>query len=211
MSSASAARRAALVRFLAASAAVLVAALALLPTRSGAEERSAAYQAFAAQPGAELSQRTERGEEVYVARYRGVVLEERVREGRVQTFTTDHSGHGAVLCTWMIYISLRAQLSACNPGQHEELREDFEWMIGSLNAFIADNDPNREPLLSWQERAAAADARYQQHFRSNPQVCRNPDAAASVLSFLSEPREARRRRVTEHLSVPRPPASAPCL
>jgi hypothetical protein len=118
---------------------MLVAALAILPTRSGAEERSATYRAFAAQPGAELSQRTERGEEVYVARYRGVVLEERVREGRVQTFTN------------------------------------------------------------------------QRQIRSDPRACQNPTAALLVVSFLREPREARRGRVTEHLSVPRPPAAAPCL
>lgn len=206
-----AAHRVASGRSPAALVAVLAAALAILPTRSEAEERSAEYQAFAAQPGAELSQRTERDQEVHVARYRGVVLEERGRQGRVETLVTDRSGHGAVLCTWMVYISLRAQLSACSPGQHEELREDFDWAVGALNEFIAENDPNREPLLSWQERAAVVDDRYQQQLRANPQVCRNPDAAIFVLSFLSQPREARRRWVTEHLSVPRPPASAPCL
>lgn len=206
-----AARHASLAAIPAVFAAIFALACMGWPTRSGAEERSATYQAFAAHPGAELSQRTERDGEVYVAQYRGVVVEERVRGGRVQTSVTDRSGHGAVLCTWMIYISLRAQLSACNPGQHQELREDFDWMITALNEFIADNDLNREPLLSVQERAAAADAQYQQQLRSNLQACQNPDAALFVVSFLREPRELRRRRVTEHLSVPRPPASAPCL
>lgn len=180
--------------------------------RAALGRRPAALAAvLAAQPEAELSQRTERGQEVHVARYRGVVFEERVRRGRGETFVMDSSDHGAVLCTWMIYITLRAQLSVRNPGQQAELREDFDWAIGALNAFIAENDPNREPLLSWQERAAVADDRCQQQLRSNLQLCRNPDGATFVISFLGQPREARRRWVTEQLSVPRPPAAAPCL
>jgi hypothetical protein len=66
----------------------------------------------------------------------GVVFHRVRRNGETRTFGNDLSGHGAVLCSWEIYVALAAALGICPEYRNEPLRADLANTIDRINEFI---------------------------------------------------------------------------
>lgn len=128
----------------------------------------------------------------------------------------DTSGHGAVLCIWEIYISVRAGLDICTPGEHKDLRDDLSDGITAMNRFIVAN--NIPPVSSAQVNAAVAarDKRYHDEAAKLApdkihEQCTSDETTRLIGAFEQESRDQRRRRIADLLSVPRQPLMNPCL
>src|SRR5271167_419646 len=114
-------------------AAMLLAALAAC----GGHDRSALdLAALAKQSGTEVIRRSDGGKDVVEIRRGGVVI---TQERGVTIAAVDHSGHGAVLCAWRIYVDTLVALDVCQPGAHGELRQDLVEATDAIADFIVAN------------------------------------------------------------------------
>lgn len=133
--------------------AILLAFWWLPPARAEEVPASEQFRAFAALPGAVVTQRTEGGEQVREVQVGGVVLQETQRGSRVQTVGIDRTGYGSVLCAWRIYLIMRSTIDLCHSGEHRELREDADAALHSITDFVVTNDPLNASRQQWEERA----------------------------------------------------------
>jgi hypothetical protein len=126
------------------------------------------------------------------------------------TVGIDHSGHGAVLCAWNIYVGLAAVLDVCFPDEEPELREDLHRGIEAMKEFIVTN--SLQPVSKADLEAQVARALAQARELSTKGQCSALKSEDTVLHAIqSLPREQRRASVADLLSVPRPPVMNPCL
>lgn len=196
----------------------IVLLLALISSADAGEitSPSAYFEAFAAQPGAEVSRRAEGDAEIGEVRLRGVLLEEIRREGQVRSRATDHSGHGAVLCAWHIQITVRAALALCPHDGDPGLQEDADRAVRDITDFIVANDPMRAPRTEWAARMDLIEsdlrtAATRSASGRNAERCPTDTVDDLVSALRRTTREQRRQAVANLLSVPRPPVMAPCL
>lgn len=171
---------------------------------------------LAAEPGAVIT-RDKQGVVDSVQLERNGVSIRSVRQGsEVAVVGIDHSGHGAVLCVWSLYIDLRSSLDTCFPGQYRELRDDLDAAIAAMNLFIATNSlaPTSKEALEAaiterEEKARAAVSSL--NAKELAQTCASPDLHQMVTRLAGRSRNDRQKTIAELLSVPRPPVSNPCL
>jgi hypothetical protein len=87
-------------------------------------------------------------------RERGGASIQRFRSGgHVETLGIDRSGHGAVRCSWQIFIEMRQGLNICAPGQTSPVRAELDRSIVATNAFIVRNSPTSVTLAEVEARA----------------------------------------------------------
>lgn len=177
---------------------------------------SAYFDALAAQPGAEVTRRTEGDAEIGEVRLRGVLLEEIRRAGQVRGLATDRSGHGAVLCAWHIQITVRAALALCPHDGDGALQEDADRAVQDITDFIVANDPMRAPRTEWAARMDLIEsdlrtAATRSASGRNAERCPTDMVDDLVSALRQTSREQRRQAIANLLSVPRPPVMAPCL
>jgi hypothetical protein len=168
--------------------------------------------AFAAQPGAEVTTRKEGDREVLEVRRNGVRLIQVRRGDKIEVYGVDVSGHGAVLCTWEIFIGVSEGLEACFPGQDPELRQDMKNAIAAINDFIVANSLMPTTITEVEARVSvrrqAAASRVSEDKSGNE--CRGGALGQLINALRKMPRELRLRAVSDLLSVPRPPVTNPC-
>jgi hypothetical protein len=189
-------------------AATLVSSLAVsLASYGSAMGQGVNLDAIAAQPGAQTkTTMSNDGSEVTEVRLpNGVVFHQERRNGKTLTFGNDVSGHGAVLCSWEIYVGVAAALEICPEFRNEPLKADLANAIDRINDFIVANSlfPISKAELETRAASRTGDA---------SQLCR-PDgpAAAMLKSFGSLSHDKLMSSVADLLSVPRPPVMNPCL
>ncbi len=135
------------------------------------------------------------------------------RGGHVETLGIDRSGHGAVLCSWQIFIAMRQALDACATGGHAAIRSELDRSIAATNVFIVKNTPKPTTLAQVEAAVrslnAQADAGYAKLSpEQRTRACATSWAMQSAARL--SPQELR-QQTAELLSVPRLPVMNPCL
>ena len=133
---------------------------------------------------------------------------------RITTFAVDMSGLGAVHCVWMIYVEVAAGYQSCTQFENAPGVERVETALSRIEAFMAANS------YGLMTREALADARLKRIARTRSRSklapgersdCSKGDLLAFVSSIDKQDDRAFFAGVDKVLSVPRFPASAPCL
>jgi hypothetical protein len=163
--------------------------------------------AVAALPGAQTTTTVHEdgSEDTEVKLPNGVTFHQVRRDGNAQTFANDVSGHGAVLCSWGIYVALEAALEVCPEYRDEPLKAGLNDAIDRINDFIVANSLSPVTKTELEKRAASVTG-------DVSQLCRPGGPVAAMLkSFKSMPHDKFMSSVADLLSVPRPPVMNPCL
>jgi hypothetical protein len=189
----------------AALAALLVAALAAC---AGRDPSALDVAALAKQPGTEVIRRSEGGREIVEIRRGGVVI---TQEGGVMTAAVDRSGHGAVLCAWRVSVDTLVALDVCQPGGHDELRQDLARATDAIADFIVAN--SLTPVRKADLQAYVAKRRAETQAQSNAagRACSPEFLEQSLPMMEAVPHDERAAQTIDMLSVPRPPVMDPCL
>ncbi len=193
--------------------ALLVAACLVVPSGVVAEPSDDALaQALSAQPGVAITEGGE-GETAHTEWRKDGVFFRRERHGsKEQWIGDDESGHGAVICSWMIFVTLRAALNDCPADRFVDLRADLDQGVTAMEAFIVANSVLPTTVAELRAKAAAEAARTRNAVPSSgPRACPTGDVGNMIAAFEDMGRPARREMVDKLLSVPRWPVSNPCL
>jgi hypothetical protein len=113
----------------------------------------------------------------------------------------DQSGHGAVGCAWMIYVTLEQYGEACAPGDAETHAMLAE-AVGRIDRFVMENGPATPDEIAAGKKRLSDQAG---HYRS----CGGD--LASMYAGLPRDPAALRKSIDDLLSVPRKPVINPCL
>jgi len=188
-------------------AAIFVASLAVsLASYAPATGQGVTLNAIAAQPGAKTTTtKNNDGSEVTEVRLpSGVVFSQQRRNGQTLTYAADVSGHGAVMCSWEIYVGVAAALEICPEFRNEPLKADLANAIDRINDFIVAN--SLSPVSKAEVEKAAASRR-----EAASRLCRSDDFAGMIKALGSMSHDKLMSSVADLLSVPRPPVMNPCL
>ncbi|MGJ5029075.1 hypothetical protein ACQR1I_19710 [Bradyrhizobium sp. HKCCYLS2038] len=188
-------------------ATVLVLSFAIsLASYAAAAAQGVSFDAIAAWPGAQITTTTNNdGSEVKVVKLpNGVVFRQERRNGKTLTFGNDTSGHGAVMCSWNIYVIVAAALEICPEFRNEPLKTDLAGAIDMINDFIVANSLSAVSKAELEQRAASVR-------KDVPQLCRSDSVAGMIKAFGSMSHDKFTTSVADLLSVPRPPVTNPCL
>lgn len=187
-------------------ATIFVSSLAVfLTSYTPATGQGVNLDAIAAQPGAQTTTTMNKdGSEVTIVKLpNGVVFSRVRRNGETQTFGNDLSGHGAVLCSWQVYVVVASVLEICPEYRNEQLKADMADAIDRINDFIVANSLFPVSKAELEKRAASM---------RESRLCERGGPAAEMLkSFGSMSHDKRMSGVADLLSVPRPPVMNPCL
>jgi len=116
----------------------------------------------------------------------------------------DHSGHGAVMCAWGVYVDVRSKLEKCSssPGD-EEFKEKLDNAIDKINNFIVANSLSKITKSELEDQI-------KKNTEHLPYGCMGyPDSITNKLRSM--PVEKFKSSLDDLLSVPRPPVMEPCL
>lgn len=189
-------------------AAALIAASLLVGLAAAAGERSneAFVQVLEAQSGVVVSHGEEGGDPFTEWRKNGVRYRLERQGGKERLIGDDESGQGAVICSWMMYVTLRGALDDCPADRFVELRSDLDEGIGAIDNFIVANSVVPVDVTELRVRAAAENARIRAALSVKPRVCLAGDMKAIASSFDAMGRPARLEMVRNLLSMPRCPS-----
>lgn len=195
-----------------AAAALIAAALVVGPAAAAGERSNEAFvRMLEAQAGVVVSQGDEGGHPFTEWRKNGVRYRLERQSGKEQLTGDDESGHGAVICSWMMYVTLRGELDECPADRFVELRSDLDQGIGAIEDFIVANSVVPMGVTELRARAAAETARIRAASSARPGVCLGGDSGAIAASFDAMGLPARLDMVRDLLSIPRWPVLNPCL
>ncbi len=144
----------------------------------------------------------------------GVEIRQSRLNGNIDTFTSDTSKNGAVVCAWWIVLSLRASMDACPKLGNDELKSDFDRAIARINRFIHKNALEPTSLEQVETDAVKYRARTYNSSQSpedRERICRNPDRARLITVITEGPPNGFNGWVDNLLAVPRLPVANPCL
>jgi hypothetical protein len=188
-------------------AAILISSLAVsLASFAPATGQHVNLDAIAAQPGAQSTTTMDKdgGEVREVKLPNGVVFHQERRNGETLTSGEDLSGHGAVLCSWNIYVGLAAALEVCPEFRNKPLKADLANAIDRINDFIVANSLSPVSKAELKKRAA--------YMRDDvSRICRSDDMVGMIKSFELVSHDKFMSSVADLLSVPRPAVMNPCL
>jgi hypothetical protein len=110
--------------------------------------------------------------------------------------------HGAVLCSWVIFLAVRAIGDTCYPQEDEKFRKTLDQEIARIDKFIMDNTPATPEELEILRRRLTV---------VYPASVCNDDGRKFYELLRNRGPEKIHQSVTSLLSVPRKPAMNPCL
>jgi hypothetical protein len=127
----------------------------------------------------------------------------------------DSSGHGAVLCTWEIYVTVRNAIDLCFPSEFRALRSDVSEGIEAMNRFIVANSPTPVTLATLDRAIAERMARDRRYLPAGEKAadiryCKNM-RQEFLEPFAKQSHDEFQRSMADLLSVPRIPVLNPCL
>ena len=169
-------------------------------------------QALSAQPGVVVTHGSESGAAYTEWKKNGVFFRRQRRGSKDEWIGDDESGHGAVMCSWMIYVTLRAALNDCPADRFVDLRADLDQGLVAMEAFIVANSVTPTSVAELRGKAAAEEVRRRAAVPSSgPRVCASGEVGTMITAVNGMGGQARREMVDKLLSVPRWPVSNPCL
>jgi hypothetical protein len=173
------------------------------------------WDTLAEQPGARVSDTKDsfNGDEIRnVELPSAVVIQLRRHGGQISSSGVDYTGHGAVLCSWGIYVSLRSILKVCSPG-NEALKTGLDAAIDRINGFIIENSlaPVSKADLEKDIQVAEQGAIHAMTGASDEETKKKCMSEPFFAGLKSMGPERLDRDVTDLLSVRRPPVQIPCL
>jgi hypothetical protein len=135
---------------------------------------------------------------------------------RITYVDGDISGHGAVRCSWEIYVAIRAHIDACSPGEDPDLEAGLDETLDRINDFIVENSlvPTTKSQLAEaiaQHKQQAKLALLGKSQEDQRKQCEADGIAPFIKSMNSTPRDKLKSGVNDLLSVKRPPVMNPCL
>ncbi len=144
-----------------------------------------------------------KGKALHTLEFPGGVTMEENESGSLMG--SDHSGKGAVMCTWMIYASIKGEFDACHT-EEKEWRSQLDIAAEKMENFILANSltpVTKESLVKNldQERQKAA------------RRCgrTKEDFAQSFITKKADILPKFQLGIDEMLAVARPPVTNPCL
>jgi len=183
-----------------------------------ANQWSPFWDAVAERPDAKVTDGVnQKGDETRRIELSSGVVFSLTRQGdRITAFSSDLSGHGAVLCTWAIYVEVRAHIEACSPGEDPDFEARLDDAIDKINGFIVESslEPVTKPQLMdaiQQRKLQTKRAMSGQSQEDQRKRCEADGASSMVKSLKSMPHNAWVAGLTKLLSVKRPPVMNPCL
>jgi hypothetical protein len=177
------------------------------------------FDAIIAEPGTKVFFGTMNGgdptREIRLAN--GVTVTQIRHAGKLSAFTTDNSGHGAVMCNYAILLALQGALSLCDLKSPEAA--EIAEQIPRIEAFII---ANVLPRTATNEAAARTEigklkARNDAAASSlapekKAAYCKSSNAALITSRYRAQWGEGKlNKMVDDLLSVPRPAVTNPCL
>jgi hypothetical protein len=112
----------------------------------------------------------------------------------------DHSGHGAVLCGWMLYSELKNYADKCKTDIDKTHAEELNKAVDRVDAFIVTNSltpTTKAEIETWRGMI--------------PTACEKPELKTMFDGYKAGPAEKLNQMVDGLLSVPRPAVMNPCL
>lgn len=196
----------------------------LFATDSRAENWGTEWDQFVGKPGtvvtypapATASQRAEGVEFRNIRLENGITVHQTRKKGRVSSFPVDNSGHGAVMCVWFIYNSIKATLQTCQDEKYQGVIKRLEHAVSRINHFIVENSLTPTSLEQLEEQARRYGERQSSIKQTNKsgevqKSCPDKGMAHFVNEMQNLSETAFNKRIDDLLSVPRPPVSNPCL
>ncbi|CCE09606.1 conserved hypothetical protein [Bradyrhizobium sp. STM 3843] len=135
---------------------------------------------------------------------------------QITSMGSDHTGLGAVQCSWEIYVAVRAYVEACVPGEDRTFEVDLDDAIKRMNDFIVENSlvPVTKSQLQdavEQRKRQVGDAVRGQSNGDHTKQCEADAVRPISLALRSMSHDARVSNLNRLLSVKRPPVMNPCL
>jgi hypothetical protein len=125
----------------------------------------------------------------------------------------DNSGHGAVLCSWEIFLDVRAALENCASEEDKKLKKVVDNSIGRINDFIVANSLTSVTKNEVERSAREKIARERKQFAVMSKEGQKKACSSNFLQhftrYVSDGKFE--QEINELLSVPRPPVLNPCL
>ena len=204
---------------------LLALAMLVMAVGARASEWGEVWDSVAAQPGAQVTDKTDPSGTVT----REIMLPSKVifilrrRGGRIESTGLDNSGHGAVGCSAQIIPRLLFSLDICAAGRYPDLRRAIEQEVNDIDDFITRNSlvpVTKEQLL--RERSQARQALQEKSAGMSAEdiakKCREGDLRNWLTKLEQGGEEGQkalaaetRKSAEDLLSVPRPPVLNPCL
>ncbi len=166
--------------------------------------------AFANTPGTTVTRTIEGTATVTTLTRGGVNIRQEKVGNHVTSFGRDNSGYGAIMCSWMTMVTIKATLASCYPGQHGALAEQVEATIDELNDFIVAN--SLTPVTKAQMVAQTKAMFEQTRIASGNPSC-GPSPFAMMVDQMARKLAESPGSVGKLLELgpPRPPVENPCM
>ena len=139
------------------------------------------------------------------------------REGdKIWAFGADTSGHGAVQCSWELYLGARSYVEACLPGEDPSFEARLDSALDRMNDFIVENSLVPTAKSQLQEAVEKRKRLAREQLRGLSDDDRRKKCEGNVMRPLidrmkSVSHDAWVAGLDKSLSVKRPPVMNPCL
>lgn len=183
-----------------------------LASHSLAGQWGPVWDNLAEQPGAKVEDAIHDGKETRNIRLpSGVSFYLTRNGGKITSVERDNTGLGAVMCTWALYVELRALFDACSPAVGEQVKAEFDRELSRIKTFIVENsitpvtaEQLEGQIASFKRRAIENAPKMSDEQR---QMCKH----FAAHEMTEEEREQSYSQITRLLSKKRPPVMNPCL
>lgn len=197
-------------------AAVVVAFLSSTASQAQREPWGNPYDALLERPGVEIENGTREDGTLWrgFKTPAGIEISQTKRGDLVSTFSTDHSGHGAVLCLWDIVVLTKLLSEICPELSSPKAEARLETALDRIHRFILQNavEPvTIEDLETSIQRRRESEQKELTAIEDKAAACRKSDFADLVTAFATAPDEQLEKNLEEDLSLPRIPVKNPCL
>jgi hypothetical protein len=176
------------------------------------------WDAVAARPGVKVVDGIDyKGREIRRIEFSSGVLFDLTREGNeITSFGSDTSGHGAVQCSWELYLGARSYVEACLPGEDPGFEARLDSALDRINDFIVENSLVPTAKSQLQEAVEQRKRLAREEVRGLSDDDRRKKCEVHAMRPLidrmkSVPHDAWVAGLDKSLSVKRPPVMNPCL
>lgn len=183
----------------------------------GPDMSPADMQRLSTELGVETATSTEGPVQVTTWTKNGVTITRRQNGSDVTVFGNDASREGAILCSRLIDIAIRAALDTCPSAEDAEPKQDIDQSITAIDEFIVANSlvPISLSDLRMQEAAQYDEAKRQTADKESAKVaemCNANSVDGKLIAYFRDLSHGQRQSaVTDLLSIPRWPVLNPCM
>jgi len=118
-------------------------------------------------------------------------------------YAVEDAEHGAVLCTWMIVVEMKATSEKCHASESPAIDAALADTLSDIHRFVAANSPTTVSEIQAQATQRIAQAKTED-------IC-SGDGEQMYQAIRARGAPALRQSTARMLAVPRPPVMNPCL